>query len=106
LNVFKPVILRNVLHSIRLLSDCSNSFVKHCVNGIQANEAKLTFNKNESLMLVTALNEHIGYDKAAKIAKKAYKDGTNLKQAAIALNFLTAEQFDQWVKPENLLSPN
>jgi fumarate hydratase class II len=57
-------------------------------------------------MLVTALNEHIGYDKAAKIAKKAYKDGTNLKQAAIALNFLTAEQFDEWVKPENMLSPN
>jgi fumarate hydratase class II len=106
LNVFKPVIVRNVLHSIRLLSDCSNSFVNHCVVGIQANESKLTFNKNESLMLVTALNEHIGYDKAAKIAKKAYKDGTNLKQAAIALNFLTAEQFDEWVKPENMLSPN
>ena len=106
LNVFKPMIVRNVLHSIRLLSDCSNSFMKYCIKGIEVNEARLKFYTAESLMLVTALNTHIGYEKAAKIAKKAYKDGTTLKAAALALEYVNSEQFDEWVKAENMLSPN
>ena len=106
LNVFKPLIIRNVLQSIRLLSDSCNSFNNYCVKGIQANVEKLNFNKTESLMLVTALNSKIGYDKAAQIAKKAYKDGSNLKQAAIQLGYLTSEEFDEWVNPENMLKPN
>ena len=106
LNVFKPMIVKNVLQSIRLLSDCSKSFVEHCVKGIEVNESRLSFYTSESLMLVTALNTHIGYEKSAKIAKKAYKDGTNLKTAALALNYVTEQDFDAWVKPENMLSPN
>ena len=106
LNVFKPMIVKNVLQSIRLLSDCSKSFVHHCVQGIEVNQVRLQFYTAESLMLVTALNTHIGYEKSAKIAKKAYKDGTNLKSAALALCYVTEEEFDAWVKPENMLSPN
>ena len=106
LNVYKPLIVRNVLQSIRLLSDCINSFNDYCVVGTNANLKRLEFYTNESLMLVTALNSKIGYDKAAIIAKKAFKDGTKLKEAAIELGYLTAEQFDEWVKAENMLEPH
>jgi fumarate hydratase, class II len=105
LNVFKPVIIYNVLQSIRLLADASVSFTDNCVVGIEANTDRITKLMNESLMLVTALNPHIGYDNAAKIAKKAHKEGTSLKEAGIALKLLTSEQFDQWVKPETMLGP-
>lgn len=105
LNVFKPVIIHNVLHSIRILADSANSFVENCVVGIEADIDRITKLRDESLMLVTALNPHIGYDNAAKIAKKAHKEGTTLKQAAIALKLLTEEQFDEWVKPEEMLGP-
>ncbi len=106
LNVYKPLIVSNVLRSIRLLADSCESFNKHCVVGIVANVDKLRFNTQESLMLVTALNSKIGYEKAAQIAKKAYKDGTKLKEAAVLLGFLSAEEFDEWVRPENMLAPN
>lgn len=105
LNVFKPVIIRNVLQSCRLLADASVSFTDHCVTGIVANEDKIKKLLEESLMLVTALNPRIGYDKAAQIAKKAHKEGTTLKEAAIKLGHLTSEQFDQWVRPEEMLGP-
>jgi len=94
--VNKPLIIRNVLSSIRLLSDSINSFNKYCVLGIEPNLARLESNTNESLMLVTALNSKIGYDKAAIIAKKAYKEGKKLRETAIELGFVTAEQFDEW----------
>ncbi|KRY90252.1 putative fumarate hydratase, mitochondrial, partial [Trichinella pseudospiralis] len=105
LNVFKPLIVSNVLRSIRLISDCSRSFTDHCVIGIQANHDRIKKLMNESLMLVTALNPHIGYDKAAQIAKLGHKEGITLKEAALKLGFLTADQFDQWVKPEEMLGP-
>lgn len=105
LNVFKPMIAANVLRSIRLLADSCISFTDNCVKGIKANTEKLSQYVSQSLMLVTALNPHIGYDKAAKIAKKAHAENTTLKEAAIALGFLTEEQYDQWVRPENMLSP-
>lgn len=105
LNVFKPVIIYNVLQSIRLIADSAISFTDNCVVGITANRERITKLMNESLMLVTALNPHIGYDNAAKIAKKAHKEGTSLKEAGIALNLLTAEQFDRWVVPELMVSP-
>ena len=105
LNVFKPMILRNVLQSIRLLSDASNSFTKNCVSGIQANRERISKLMNESLMLVTALNEHIGYDNAAKIAKNAHQKGLTLRESALELGILTDEQFTQWVKPENMIGP-
>ncbi|CAO3661242.1 unnamed protein product [Rhizopus stolonifer] len=104
LNVFKPVLIKNLIQSTRLLSDASISFTKNCVVGIQANEKKISSIMNESLMLVTALNPHIGYDKAAACAKKAHKEGTTLKEAALSLNYLTSEQFDQWVRPEDMIS--
>jgi fumarate hydratase class II len=102
LNVFKPLIIFNVLQSLRLLSDTCTHFDEFCATGIEPNGARITDNLQKSLMLVTALNPHIGYDKAAKIAKKAHHDGTTLKDAAIALGFLTAEQFDAWVDPEKM----
>jgi fumarate hydratase, class II len=105
LNVFKPVIIFNVLQSIRLLADACNSFTDNCVVGIEANRERITQLLNESLMLVTALNPHIGYDNAAKAAKKAHKEGTTLKEAAMALGLLTSEQFDQWVRPEDMIAP-
>jgi len=105
LNVFKPLIVSNVLRSIRLLSDGSRTFTANCVNGIEANRDRINKIMNESLMLVTALNPHIGYDKAAKIAKTAHKNGTTLKEEAIKLGYLTEEQFNQWVKPEDMLGP-
>lgn len=106
LNVFKPLIVSNVLRSIRLLTDSSKAFTKNCVVGIKANEDNITKIMNESLMLVTALNPHIGYDKAAKIAKTAHKEGTTLKESALKLGYLTEQQFNDWVKPENMLGPN
>jgi fumarate hydratase class II len=105
LNVFKPVIIRNVLHSIRLLGDAAQSFTDNCVVGIQANTSRITSLLNQSLMLVTALNPYIGYDKAAQAAKKAHKEGTTLKEACLALGLLTEKQFDEWVRPEKMLGP-
>jgi fumarate hydratase class II len=105
LNVFKPVIAHNVLQSVKLLSDAMNSFEEHCARGIVPNQARIAELVDRSLMLVTALNPHIGYDKAAQVAKKAHKEHTTLKEAAIALGYLTAEQFDQWVRPEKMLGP-
>jgi len=105
LNVFKPVIIHNVLQSIRLLGDACRNFNEFCAMGIEANRPRIEENLGRSLMLVTALNPHIGYDNAAKIAKKAHKEGTTLKEAAVALGLLTAEQFDQWVDPKKMTEP-
>ncbi|PGH53565.1 fumarate hydratase, class II [Azospirillum palustre] len=105
LNVFKPVIVFNVLQSIRLLADAANSFTDNCVVGIEANRERIARLVSDSLMLVTALNPHIGYDNAAKIAKKAHKEGTSLKEAGRELGLLTDEQFDQWVRPERMVGP-
>jgi fumarate hydratase class II len=103
LNVFKPVIIFNFLMSARLLGDACDSFDKHCAAGIEPNHPAIKKNLENSLMLVTALNTHIGYDNAAKIAKKAHKEGTTLREAALSLNLLTNEQFDQWVKAEDMI---
>ncbi|XP_069625534.1 fumarate hydratase, mitochondrial isoform X1 [Ranitomeya imitator] len=105
LNVFKPLIIKNILNSVRLLGDASVSFTDNCIVGIQANTDRINKLMNESLMLVTALNPHIGYDKAAKIAKTAHKEGGTLKETAVKLGILTAEQFDQLVRPEDMLGP-
>ncbi|KAF7789910.1 hypothetical protein EIP86_000858 [Pleurotus ostreatoroseus] len=105
LNVFKPVIIKNVLQSIRLLADGSRSFTEHCVVGIKANEKRIHTLLHESLMLATILNKHLGYDNVAKCAKKAHKEGTTLKQATVALGFLTPEEFDEKVRPELMLHP-
>ncbi|MCZ6604024.1 MAG: class II fumarate hydratase [Alphaproteobacteria bacterium] len=105
LNVFKPVIIYNVLQSARLLGDASRSFADRCVVGIEANSDRIGALLYESLMLVTALNPHVGYDNAAKIAKKAHAENTTLKEAALDLGIVTAEQYDEWVKPEEMTSP-
>jgi fumarate hydratase class II len=105
LNVFKPVIIFNVLNSIRLLSDACESFTDNCVVGIEANEMNIKRHLQNSLMLVTALNPHIGYDNAAKVAKKAHKENKTLKEAAIELGLLTAEKFDEIVRPEKMIGP-
>jgi fumarate hydratase class II len=105
LNVFKPVIIHNLLHSIRLLRDASHGFVEYCVAGITLNRERIDEHLRESLMLVTALNPHIGYDNSAKIAKHAHKKGISLRESAIELGFLTGEQFDEWVKPEEMTHP-
>lgn len=111
LNVFKPVIIHNFLHSVELLTDACRSFKEHCVQdnasrpGIKPNKSQIDKYLSSSPMLVTALNPHIGYDKAASVAKKALKDGTTLKEAAIALGYLTAEQFDAWVNPVSMTKP-
>jgi fumarate hydratase, class II len=105
LNVFNPVMIHNLLHSIRLLKDACRGFVEFCVNGIQLNRARIEENLRNSLMLVTALNPHIGYDNAAKIAKNAHKKGITLRESAIELGLLTGEQFDQHVKPEEMTHP-
>ncbi|MFQ5955349.1 MAG: class II fumarate hydratase [Kiloniellales bacterium] len=105
LNVFKPVMIYNLLQSIRLITDACVSFTDNCVAGIEANAERIRELVENSLMLVTALNPHIGYDNAAKIAKKAYKDGTSLKQAALDLGLLSAEEFDRWVRAEDMLGP-
>jgi fumarate hydratase class II len=105
LNVFKPVIIFNFLNSVRLLADGCDSFNEHCAVGIEPNREKIADYVKTSLMLVTALNPHIGYDKAAQIAKKAHKEGTGLKDAALALGHLSSEQFDEWVKAEEMTHP-
>ena len=102
LNVFKPLIIHNFLQSCRLLADGMRSFREHCAEGIEPNITRIAENLQRSLMLVTALNPHIGYDNAAKIAKKAHREGTTLKEAALALGLLTGEQFDAWVRPEKM----
>src|SRR5262245_23497176 len=106
LNVFKPLIIHNVLQSTRLLADATTNFEQFCASGIEPNPSRIKDNLDRSLMLVTALNPHIGYDKAGQIAKKAHKEGTTLKQAAVQLGFLTAEQFDQWVDPRKMTEPD
>lgn len=103
LNVFKPVMIYNLLQSIRLLSDVSLNFYEKCLKGITANTARIEEHLQNSLMLVTALSPVIGYDKAAEIAKKAYEEGTTLKQAALALNYLSAEEFDKTVDPKKMI---
>ncbi len=106
LNVFKPMIINNVLQSIRLLADASESFNDNCAVGIEPNKPRIKQLLENSLMLVTALNPVIGYDKAAKIAKKAYQENSSLKEAAVALGYLTAEEFDKKVRPEDMIKPN
>ena len=103
LNVMKPLIIHNFLQSVRLLADAMVSFNEHCAVGIEANVERIDALMHNSLMLVTALNPHIGYDKAAEIAKKAHREGTTLKAAAIATGYVTAEQFDAWVAPEKMV---
>ncbi|TAJ19377.1 MAG: class II fumarate hydratase, partial [Dehalococcoidia bacterium] len=105
LNVFKPVIVYNNLQSIRLLGDAARSFTDNCVVGIEANERRIRELMESSLMLVTALNPHIGYDNAAKIAKKAHHEGTTLKEAALSLGLVTDAQFAEWIKPEEMTRP-
>lgn len=107
LNVFKPVLIKNLLQSIRLLGDGARSFTKNCVVGIVANEERIAKLLNESLMLVTCLNSRIGYDNAAKCAKKAHKEGTTLMQATLALGLLKDEaEFNALVRPEKMIAPD
>ena len=103
LNVFKPVIIHNLLESIRLLADGCRNFNSHCIAGLQPDAERMAEHLERGLMLVTALNTHIGYDKAAEIAKKAYKEGTSLREAALELGYLTDQQFDEWVRPQDML---
>ena len=105
LNVFKPVMIHNFLHSVRLLHDASYGFVEFCINGIELNRPQIDKYLQDSLMLVTALNQHIGYDNASKIAKNAHKKGMSLKESAIELGLLTSEKFDELVKPEEMTHP-
>jgi fumarate hydratase class II len=105
LNVFKPVIIFNVLQSVKLLADACESFTDHCVTGIVANIPNIKKHLDNSLMLVTALNPHIGYDNAAKVAKKAHKENKTLKEAVVELNLMTAEKFDEVVRPEKMIGP-
>jgi fumarate hydratase, class II len=103
LNVYRPLIIRNFLHSATLLAHACGNFDEHCAKGIQPNRARIEQLMRDSLMLVTALNPHIGYEKAAAIAKKAYKDGTTLRAAALKLGYVTGQQFDEWVRPEKMV---
>ena len=105
LNVFKPVMIHNFLHSIRLLHDAAHGFVEYCIRGIELNREQIEEHLQDSLMLVTALNPHIGYDKAAQVAKNAHKKGISLRESAIALGFLSGEDFDKYVKPEEMTHP-
>ena len=105
LNVFKPMMIYNLLQSIRLIGDSCRSFNKYCISGIKPNKPQIEAHLKNSLMLVTALNPHIGYDNAAKVAKKAFEEDTTLKEAAIALSLLTAEEFDEKVRPEEMTGP-
>lgn len=102
LNVFKPMMAANILQSARLIGDACVSFTLNCVNGIEPNQTRIDELVNNSLMLVTALNTKIGYYKAAEIANKAHEEGTTLKAAALALDYLTADEFDAWVRPEDM----
>jgi fumarate hydratase class II len=105
LNVFKPVMIHNFLHSCRLLSDACRSFTDHCVVGIEPNRQQIQNHLKNSLMLVTALNPHIGYDKAAKVAKKAHAEHKTLREACVELGFLSGEEFDRIVRPEEMIGP-
>jgi fumarate hydratase, class II len=105
LNVFKPVMIHNFLHSVRLIHDACHGFVDYCIAGIELNRERIDHYLNDSLMLVTALNQHIGYDNAAKIAKNAHKKGISLKESALEMGLLTAEKFDELVKPEEMTHP-
>jgi len=105
LNVYKPLIIHNLLQSVRLLADGMASFDEHCARGIEPDRERIAELVARSLMLVTALNPHIGYDKAAAIAKKAHREGTTLKAAALALGYVTADEFDAWVRPERMVGP-
>ena len=106
LNVFRPVIAYNIIQSIRLLNDACDSFRKNCIDGITPNKDRIKSNLYDSLMLVTALNPHIGYDKAAEVAKKAHKDNTSLKEAVIELGYLSEEDFDKLVDPNKMIKPS
>ncbi len=103
LNVFRPLVIRNFLHSAKLLAHACENFDKHCASGIEANRDRIEQLMRNSLMLVTALNPYIGYEKAATIAKKAHRDGTTLREAAIALGYVSGKQFDEWVRPERMV---
>ena len=105
LNVYKPIILHNVLESIELIADACRSFTEHCARGIEPNEKRIKEHLDNSLMLVTALNPHIGYEKAAKISVTAYREDISLREAALKLGFLTAEQFDSWVRAQDMTHP-
>ncbi|MEQ8172707.1 MAG: class II fumarate hydratase, partial [Candidatus Eremiobacterota bacterium] len=105
LNVFKPVIIYNLLHSIRLLTDCCKNFTDYCIRGLKVNKEKIDNYLNNSLMLVTALSPVTGYDRAAKIALKAHNEGKTLKQACLELGFLSEEEFSSVVKPEKMVGP-
>ena len=106
LNVYKPMMIHNLLHSCRILSDSCRTFTNRCVVGLEANEENIRSHLENSLMLVTALNNHIGYDKAAEIAKHAHENGLTLRRSALELGMLTEDQFDDWVKPENMTGPS
>jgi len=105
LNVFRPMIAHNFLQSVRLLADGMASFEEYCVRGIEANRERITEQMERSLMLVTALTPHIGYDRAAEIAKHAHHDGSTLKQAAVALGYVTEAEFDLWVRAVEMVHP-
>jgi fumarate hydratase class II len=106
LNVYKPVILHNTLESIELLADGLRSFDERCARGIEPNRERIRRNVEESLMLVTALNPHIGYENSAAIALKAHRDGTSLREAALALGIVSAEDFDRWIDPAAMTKPD
>ncbi|MDX1410315.1 MAG: class II fumarate hydratase, partial [Saprospiraceae bacterium] len=103
LNVYKPMMIFNFLMSANLIADACRSFNDHCAVGIEPNRTRIKANLNNSLMLVTALNTKIGYDKAAEIAKKAYQEGTTLKEAAVSLGYVSASDFDKWIRPEDMV---
>ncbi len=105
LNVYKPVMIHNLLHSVRLLHDACHGFVEYCIKGIELNREQIDDYLKNSLMLVTALNPHIGYDKAAQVAKNAHKKGISLRESAVELGFLSGEEFDKYVKPEEMTHP-
>jgi len=103
LNVYKPVLIHNFLQSVRLLADGARSFEEHCARGIEPDRERIAELVQRSLMLVTALNPHIGYDKAAQIAKRAHQSGSTLKEAALASGWVSAADFDAWVRPEQMV---
>jgi fumarate hydratase class II len=106
LNVFKPLIIYTLMQSIELLADSCNSFDAHCARGIEPNRPEIQRKMQNSLMLVTALAPHIGYDKAAKVAKHAHQNGTTLRDAALALGVVTGEDYDRWVRPDEMIGPD
>ena len=105
LNVFRPVLAFNILQSIRLLADACNSFREHTIQGLKPNFERINTNLTNSLMLVTALNPHIGYDRAAEVANKAYEENLTLREAIVDLGYMTADEFDSFVQPEKMISP-